>query len=257
MSFSRLAAASAAWMLVVPTSSPTTVQASEPSLDPAAVALLRRTTEHVGGLQQFSVDAQTTFEDLLDSGHRVDYELWSSVAVRRPNKLRTERHGDGINQVFYFDGEFLSLFNPADKVYATEAAPDTIEEMFQFAYDTFGISTPVSDLVHRDAFEPLMQGVTLAVVVGREVLRGVTCDHLLFSRPGVDFQIWVAHEGSPLPMKYVVTDTSTPRGLSISTAMSGWNESPKVPDSLFEFVPPQDALPIPFLKADTLPASED
>lgn len=227
------------------------VRAQVPAVDPEAVELLRRTTEYVGSLQQFSVDAQSTFEDLLDSGHRVDYELSGTAIVRRPNKVRTERHGNLIDQIFYYDGKTLTLYNPSDKVYATEPAPGTIEEMFQFAYDWLGISAPISDLIHQDPFPLLMQDVNFAVVVGKEVIGGVMCDHLLFSRPDVDFQIWVADSGPPLPLKYVVTDTATPALLSISAVMSNWNVDPSVPDATFTFVPPEGTKAITFLKTDT------
>jgi len=227
------------------------IRAQAPAVDPEAVELLRRTTDYVGSLEQFSVDAQTTFEDLLDSGHRVDHELSGTAIVSRPNKVRTERHGHLIDQIFYYDGKTLTLYNPSDKVYATEPAPGTIEEMFQFAHDWLGISTPISDLVHRDPFPLLMQDVNLAVVVGKAVIRGVMCDHLLFSRPDVDFQIWVADSGPPLPLKYVVTDTATPALLSIAAVMSNWNVAPSVPDATFTFVPPEGAKAITFLKADT------
>ena len=83
-----------------------------------------------------------------------------------------------------------------------------------------------------------MQDVTLAMVVGKAVIGGVKCDHVLFSRPGVDFQVWVADSGQPLPRKYVVTDTATPALLSITTVMSDWNVAPAVADARFAFVPP-------------------
>ena len=248
----RKAAACVLGMLVLSATVAREVQAQAPAVDPEAVELLRRTTDYVGSLRQFSVDAQTTFEDVLDSGHRVDYELSGTALVSRPNRLFTERHGDGIDQIFYYDGETLTLYNPYDKVWAQEPAPGTIEEMFQFAYDWLGIGTPISDLVHRDAFPLLMQDVDFAVVVGKEVIRGVRCDHLLFSRPDVDFQIWVADRGPPLPLKYVVTDTTTPELLSVAAFMSNWNLEPTVPDDAFTFVPPEGTKEITFLKeADT------
>jgi hypothetical protein len=71
--------------------------------------------------------------------------------------------------------------------------------------------------------------------------------HLLFSRPGVDFQVWVADSGKPLPYKYVVTDTTYPELLSISTVLSDWNVAPGLPESRFTFVPPQGAKPITFM----------
>ena len=174
-------------------------------------------TDYLGGLKQFSVLALNMREDMLVSGHRVDYEVSSKVIVSRPNKLRVERTGHLAGQIFYYDGTTLTLYNPSDKVYASMPAPATIEETLDFGRESLGLGYPISDLVYRNAFPLLMQDVTLALMIGKEVIGGVECEHVLFSRPGVDFQVWVPTSGVPLPRKYVVTDTGTPELLSITT----------------------------------------
>ena len=88
---------------------------------------------------------------------------------------------------------------------------------------------------------------TLAVVVGKTVVGGVKCDHLLFSRPGVDFQVWIAEDKRPFPRRYVVTETDTPALLSISTDLSDWKTDVAVDDAQFNFVPPKGTSAIPFL----------
>jgi hypothetical protein len=230
---------------------PTTSLAQFSGVDSDAVDLLRRTTDYVRSLQQFSVHTQNTLEHVLDSGHRVDSDISAAVMVSRPNKLRAERRGCLIDQIFYYDGKTLTLYNPSDKVYATESAPGTIEEMLDQAREVLGLAVPVSDLVYRNAFSLLMQDVTLAAVVGKAVIGGVKCDHLLFSRPGVDFQVWVADSGPPLPVKYVVTDTETPARPSITTVTSDWNVAPALDDARFTFVPPQGAKAITFMRVET------
>jgi len=226
----------------------TEVRAQAPAVDPAATQILKRMTDYLGSLKQFSVHTQNTLEDELASGHRVDFEISASVIVSRPNKLRAERKGDVIDQIFYYDGKTLTLYNPSDRVYATEPAPGTIEGMLDFARASLGLDIPSGDLVYRNAFQLLMQDVTLAAVVGKTFIGGGKCDHLLFSRPGVDFQVWVADSGQPLPRKYVVTDTGIPRRLSISTVMSDWKVAPAVADAQFTFVPPQGAKGIIFMR---------
>jgi len=52
----------------------TEVRAQAPPVDPAAVQILKRMTGYLGSLKQFSVHTQNTIEDLLDSGHRVDFD---------------------------------------------------------------------------------------------------------------------------------------------------------------------------------------
>jgi hypothetical protein len=225
----------------------TEVRAQAPAVDPAATKILKHMTDYLGSLKQFSVHTQNDIEDMLDSGHKVDYDVSASVVISRPNKLRAERKGDLINQVFYYNGKTLTLYKPSDKIYATESAPDTIEGMLNYAREALGLMVPASDLVYQDAYQLLMQDVTMAVVVGKAVIGGVKCNHLLFSRPGVDFQVWVPETGRPLPRKYVVTDTGTPALLSVITVMSDWNVSPAVADTQFTFVPPQGAKKIIFM----------
>jgi len=179
----------------------TEVRAQTPALDPVAVKILQTMTEYLGSLQQFSVHTQNTLEDELDSGHRIDYDISAKVIINRPNELYAERRGDLVDQIFYYDGKTLTLYNPADKVYATEPAPGTIEEMLDFTRESLGLMIPAADLIYRNAFPLLMQDVTLAMMVGKAVIGGIRCHHLLFSRPGVDFQVWVADSGHPLPYK--------------------------------------------------------
>ena len=229
----------------------TEARAQAPGVDPAATQILKQMTDYLGSLKQFTVHTQNTLEDVLDSGHRVDFDISASVIISRPNKLRSERRGELIDQAFYYDGKTLTLYNSSEKVYATEPAPGTIEELLDFARESLGLIVPVSDLVYRNAFLLLMHDVNFAKVVGKAVIDGVKCDHLLFSRPGADFQVWVADTGDPLPYKYVVTDTGTPELLSITTVMSDWNVSPAVADSRFTFVPPQGIKRITFMPLET------
>ncbi|EFK09786.1 conserved hypothetical protein [delta proteobacterium NaphS2] len=223
------------------------VWAETSAVDPAAVEILKRMTDCLGTLKQFSVKTQNTIEDLTESGHRVDYDVSATVTVSRPNKLKAQRKGDLIDQTFYYNGKTLTLDNPSDKVYASQPAPATIEGMLTFARSSLGLVIPAADLIYRNNFKLLMQNVTLATVIGKEFIGGVRCDHLLFSRPGVDFQVCVADSGEPLPYKYVVTDTSTCALISISTVMSDWNAASAVDDAFFNFVPPKGVKEISFM----------
>ena len=234
-------------MLALSATFSTEVRAEAQAVDPAATEILKRMSDYLGSLKQFSVHTQNTLEDVLDSGHRIDLDVSASVTVSRPNKLRSERKGDLVDQIFFYDGKTLTLYNPSNNVYATEPAPETFEEMFKHLYQSLGFGTPISDLIYPDTFPLLMQDVTFATVIGKSYINGVKCDHLLFSRPGVDFQVWVTEGSRPLPLKYVVTDTAFPVRLSISTIMSDWNVEPAAKDVEFTFVPPKGVQKINFM----------
>jgi hypothetical protein len=225
--------------------------AQAPAVDPAAVQKLKRMSDYLEGLQQFSVNTQSIIEEMRYSGHRVDFDLAAQVTVKRPNKLSAARSGQLLNEQLFYDGKTLTLYRPSDKTYASATAPATIEKMIDFARETVGILLPAADLVYRGAYPLMMKDVSLATVVGQTVIGGIKCDHLLFSRPGVDFQIWIAAGKEPRPCKYVVTEMDTPSKLSITTFLSGWNLSPNAQDARFSFVPPKGAQAIPMPVAAT------
>lgn len=215
-------------------------------VDQEAVDKLRNTLDYLSNLKRFSVETQNTLEDLDDLGHRLDYEIASKLVVRRPNKVQAERHGSFYSDKFYYDGASFTMYNYKENMYVTDAAPGTIEEMLHTARDTYGISAPLADLIYNNSFDLLIYQVNYAAVIGKEIIDKVKCDHLLFSRPGVDFQVWVAENGAPLIYKYVVTDTSTPELLGFTTVMHNWNTTSTLSDKEFNFVPPKGAKKIEF-----------
>ncbi len=132
---------------------------------------------------------ESTLEDLLGSGQRVDIDVSASTTISRPNRLRAERKGELVNHVFYYDGKNLTLYDPGTNVYATQPAPKAIEGMLDYARSSLGLVVPASDLVYSNVYTLLMQGVTSAKVIDNSLIDGKVCTHLAFSRPDVDFQV--------------------------------------------------------------------
>ncbi|MBM9513965.1 DUF2092 domain-containing protein [Desulfogranum marinum] len=223
-------------------------EASEKSdIDPVATAILKRMSDFIGKTKQFTVTTENTLEYLLDSGHRIDIDVLANVIVSRPNNLRAERRGKLVDQIFYYNGNVLTLYHPETNLYATESVPENYLELFRYMANTLGFAVPVSDLILEGSYSLLMEDVTLAAYLGRSNINGVLCDQLLFSRPGVDFQVWVAVGDQPFPYKYVVTDTSAPDRMSIRTTMRDWNFTPELKKTEFTFTPPDGAHKIEFL----------
>jgi len=244
--------ASLLWLLAL-IAAPAFAQAS--AVDPEAMNLLHRMTDYLGGLQQFSVDTQTTVEAVLTTGQKLQFDTLNKVMVRRPDKLRGQRNGDLVNQTFYYDGKTLTIYNPTDKYYATLPAPATLEKMLHFARESLGIVAPSGDLVYNNAYELLTRGVTWAIVVGKAVITGVKCDHVAFSRPDVDFQVWISEGDPPLPHKYVITTKDVPEQPQSIVIMTNWSVSPELPNAMFTFVPPPGVTQIDFLRLDAAGAS--
>ena len=244
---SRTVLAAVAACVLLPGLLPIAALAQAPGADPQAVSLLKACTTYLAGQSRFSVDAQSTIEAVLASGQKIQYDHTALVSVQRPNKLRAERRGDLVDQVFYYDGKTLALANPGDRYYAAVPAPGTLEGMMDFARESLDIIAPAGDLLYKNAFEVLTENVTSGFVVGKGVVDGARCDHLAFRTPETDWQIWIQEGDKPLPRKLVITSTDVEGAPQFSVVMTNWNLQPKLNDEMFEFTPPKDAKKVDFL----------
>ena len=222
-------------------------QAQPAGIAPEAQRLLKASTGFLASQQQFSVDTRNTLEVVLKSGQKIEFNHTARQSVRRPNKLRAERTGDLVNQVFIYDGKSLTLHNPRDKAYAQVAAPDTLEGMLDFARTKLDIVAPAGDMIYKNAYEILMDGVTDGFVVGKAVIEGVRCDHLAFRAPHVDWQVWIQEGAQPLPRKLVITTRDLDNAPQFAVTVTQWNLKPAFGAQTFAFSPPAGAKKVDFL----------
>ena len=222
-------------------------QAQPTGIDPEAQRLLKVSTDFLASQQRFSVDTRNTLEVVLKSGQKIEFNHTARSSVQRPNKLRAERTGDLVQQLFVYDGKTLTLYNPKDKAYAQVAAPDTLEAMLDFARSQLDIVAPASDLLDKNAYGILMDGVTDSFVVGKAVIEGVRCDHLAFRAPHVDWQIWVQEGAQPLPRRLVITTRDLPNAPQFAVTMTKWKLKATFDAQTFKFTPAGGARQVDFL----------
>jgi hypothetical protein len=223
------------------------VQAQPAGIDPEAQRLLKASTDFLAKQQQLSAETRNSLEIVLKSGQKIQFNHQARLSMQRPNKLRAERSGDLVNQVFVYDGKSLTLHNPQDKAYAQVAAPGTLEEMLDFARTQLDIVAPAGDLIYKNAYDILMDGVTDGFVVGKAVIEGVRCDHLAFRAPHVDTQIWVQEGAQPLPRKMVITTRDLVNAPQFAVTITKWNLKPSFGAQTFSFTPPAGAKKVDFL----------
>jgi hypothetical protein len=213
-------------------------QAQPEGLDPEAQRILKSATDFLARQKQFSVETRNTLEVVLKSGQKVEFNHTARQSVQRPNKLRAERTGDLVEQLFIYDGRSLTLRNLENDVYAQVSAPDTLEGMLDFARASLDIVAPAGDLIYANAYDILMDGVTQSFVVGKSVIEGVRCDQLAFRAPHVDLQVWVQEGPQPLVRRFVITTRDLPNAPQFAVTMTKWNLQPKFDARTFRFVPP-------------------
>src|SRR5262247_3638936 len=225
-------------------------QAADPlpaGIDPQAEKLLRRMSDYLAGRQQFGLKAESTLEVVLTSGQKIQFDSPATLIVSRPNKLLAHRKGDIANQEFFYDGKTLTLYNPKENVYATTAAPPTLDEAFDFAREKLDVIAPGTDLLYKNAAEKMLKASSSGFVVGPSVVAGVKTTHLAFRAAEVDWQVWIQDGDKPLPLKFILTSKQVKGEPEFTVVIRSWDLAPKVTDKEFVFTPPKGAKKIEFL----------
>jgi hypothetical protein len=89
---------------------PTSGYGQVPEIESKADQLLKKMSDYLDGLKQFSVQTENTLEVVLKSGQKIQYDNPAELSLQRPNKLHAKRAGDIVDQELYYDGKTLPLF---------------------------------------------------------------------------------------------------------------------------------------------------
>jgi hypothetical protein len=227
---------------------PSTGHTQPAGMDPQAEKLLRRMSDYLASRQQFTLKAESTLEAVLTSGQKIQFDSPATLEVLRPNKLRAHRNGDIVNQEFFYDGKTLTLYSPKENLYATTAAPPTIDEMLDFAREKLDVIAPGAEILYGNAAERMLKVTTSGFVVGPSVIGGVKCTHLAFRGAEVDWQIWIEDGDKPLPRKFILTSKKVAGEPQFAVLIRSWDLTPKFTNQEFSFVPPKGAKKIEFLQ---------
>jgi len=219
-------------------------------IDPDALQILKSMTDYLGSQQRFSMHTENTYEDVLATGQKIQFHYSSSVVAQRPDKLRAELSDGQASQLFVYDGEILTMHESGSGFFATVTAPDNLDDLLVFARDELDLVPPTGDMIFTNAFELLTASVTSGFVVGTTVIDGVSCYHLAFTTPVVDWQVWIAEGDKPLPYRYVLTTRDDPAQPQFVTVVSNWNTQPKIDAKTFAFEAPANAIEIDFIGFD-------
>jgi hypothetical protein len=220
-----------------------TTQNAKSSVDPDAVAALDKMGAYLRTLNTFAVKADTLTDNVLENGQSVQFAGTVDYKVRRPNEFVITVADDRKVRQFNYDGKSFTIFSPRMGFYATVAAPPTIHELLDRAYQKYGISLPMEDLFRWGEPGDKRDKLTSGLLVGYAKMGGQDAEHYVFRTAKIDWQIWIARGDKPLPLKIVLTNTADPARPQY-TATYHWTPSASFDDATFAFKAPPDGKPI-------------
>lgn len=185
-------------------------------------------------LQKNPVDFETSF-DAQSDGNEL-YRGKGHFIIRQPNALRADTTLGHNTYVVVSDGSVLTIFNPQDKRYSQNAAPQSLPAAFGFFTGEIGIDSQVLNfmsIVHDVVASGDIAKVTDS---GSDVIDGKSCDKFTVSEASGDdtWQVWLEKGDTPLICKLVYKSVDGPA----QSNTFHWNAAPTLTAETFTFSPP-------------------
>jgi hypothetical protein len=224
-------------------------------IDIKAIDALKSMGAYLRGLKAFALRSETTTDEVLDNGQKVQFGSTVDYLVRKPDRMRADVVSDRKRRQYFYDGKTVTQYGPDTGYYASVAAPPTISELLQFLDQKYGLELPLSDLFLWGTDKDGLDDIKSAINIGPSRIGGVDCDHYVFRQADVDWQIWIERGKTPLPRKVVITTTSDPAQPQY-VAVLKWDLNPKLDNKTFTFVPPKGAQKIVLATVDAVAAEK-
>jgi hypothetical protein len=237
-----------AGLLAVPcahaqTTSAAPAQPTASAVDPASVQALKDMGAFLQTLKRFRVSVELTGERVLADGQKLQHIATASLDVDRPNRIRAVMNSARSHRELFYDGATVTLYTPAQKYYSTVAFSGMLAELVDRLEEKYAVQLPLSDLFLWGTPAAPVDRIESAMNAGQDFVDEELCDHYAFRQGQIDWQVWIATGGKPLPRKIVVTyrgDEARPQSISLID----WNLKPTFKDTVFKFTPPKGATKI-------------
>jgi hypothetical protein len=208
---------------------------------PDALAALERMGEHLRTLNQFTLSAAATSEDVLDDGEKVMIGGDITYHVRTPDRLSLDIVTDKRERHYFYNGKTVTVYAPALKFYSTFEAADTIAKTIKEAEDTYNVEVPLADLFYlgTKGSKADASNIISAFYVSDSTINGAVCAHYAYRTATTHFQVWIHKDGEPLPCK-IVRDLASDPARPQYTAVLTWKTNETFAEDVFNFTPPPD-----------------
>ena len=204
---------------------------AEPTLTPEQARakgeeLLRAMSTSLSSSQSFSFTADERRDVAGAGGSKTERRATRQVSVRRPNALTVIHKGDSRDGQSWYDGKQLTVVAHGKKVWARGPMPGTLDEAIDFISAEYALQLPTADLLYSNPYDAMMTPETTGGWVDRQQVGNLQCDHLSYSQPVVDWEIWLGPDRH-LPCQVKITYKNEPGKPATLVTFSNWNPSPQ------------------------------
>jgi hypothetical protein len=201
--------------------------------------IVQRMSDKLASANTLSLTSHEHREIVARDGQKRTVQRTREVIMKRPNRLYSNYTGDQPATTWY-DGKYVTVAMHAEKVYGQLRSPDTLDATLDTLSERYGIVFPIGDLLYTRPEKLLLPDDAKGGYVDTQRIDGTDCDHVSFTTPGVDWELWVTTGGDPLPKRIKVTNKKQKGAPVFDITFANWNLAASASDDLFKPKVPQD-----------------
>lgn len=222
-------------------------KAPETTSQKEARALLQSMCNYLSGLKSFSFHSRNGYEVVQKNGQKVEFGESRIGVVARPDRMRLEEsESDGNRDLLVFDGKLITVVATEDNVYAQAAQPPTLDDALVYFTRDLKMRMPLALMLSTQLKAALPDMTTEIDYVEHSEINGKRVHHLAGRTDSIDYQLWVADDNKPLPLRIIVTYRKAQGMPQYRSDISDWNTNPQITAATFQFKLPAGAKQIPF-----------
>jgi hypothetical protein len=202
--------------------------------------LLKNMCIYLANLDRFSAVAQTTQDELRESGDKVQVSTRRTLQVSRPDKIAVEAKGDNGERRAVYDGTTVSLLDRTKKVYTVVEVRNTIDAALDALADQYGIIVPLEDFLYKDLYDRMISRAPSGQYLGVTQLGRYKCHHLAFATDSSNWELWIEDGDKPVPRKLTIDYGQGADRSRYSAEVVEWTGWPSFSAETFDFKVPDD-----------------
>jgi hypothetical protein len=220
------------------------------AIDRKAASLLRAMSKLLSSSKSIEYDVSETRDISTSTGLPLQLEHQISVGGRRPGEMWMKLKGDAADRLFWLQAGKATLYDKDNNVFATIVMNGSIGKVVSALTGSYEVDLPTAQLLSEDLESILFKDVNDLYYIGRGVVAGSECHHILAREHEIDWQIWIRVGRIPLPCKTVITYKRQQGWPSITSRFTRWKLDPSVPDGRFESKVPDGVSEVEFEEPD-------
>lgn len=156
-------------------------------------------------LESFGVATEIEMEIVNLEGQKLQFISSGAMEVQRPDKMHITRKGAVMDAEVFLSESVLSILGKNVGAYLQISDQNSIDQAINTIEFALDFDAAGSDFLADSHYGRLLAGTVSGTHIGMTAVGGQPAHRLAFRTEMVDWQTWIAHSDTPLPIKDLIT----------------------------------------------------